>query len=260
MNEQPQETRMEEQEDLLERIITHGLEQTKAPVDETPPVPKQEDGGGTTPPEEKKNRRSSVYLYLLVLFGAAFLMLLLAYFVQQRSSEDTISDLRNSMNLSRQELLDEIKKLEEENKALGEELDRLNGELSQLQEQYEEKDDELTFAWNSYDDVRDELYWWNSFWTLEQYYQAEDYERCAAVLLLQAQSEFSLQPPKGTEERQAEIVRAVIDRGILDEDYEQHPDDYSDLLDAYFSDIDNRLSESGMVRGWINDVSRETER
>ena len=160
MSEKPQESRANEQGDLLEQIISQGLDKLSAPrqasagrtapTDEPLPDPEQEEVGEDTPPAEEKNRRSAAYLYLLVLFGAAFLMLLLAYFVQQRSNEDTISDLRSSMNLSRQELLDQINALEEKNAALNEVIDRLNGEFAQLQEQYEEKEREAADLRESY--------------------------------------------------------------------------------------------------------------
>lgn len=273
MSEKPQEVREDEHEDLLEQIITQGLDRMRVPVQtvdageppssETPPTPKQE----AAPFTGKNNRRSAVYLYLLILFGAAFLMLLLAYFIQRRSSEDAISDLRDSMNLSRAELLAQIKKLEELNASmeslypvLEEGYDRLKDELAQLQVRYEEKDQEASDNWDLYIGVWEELNSWNSFWMLEQYYQEGNYESCATILLLQRQGQFPYQTPKGAQERQAEIVQAVIDEGILNEDYYLHPDNYNDLLDAHYSDVLDRLAESGMARGWARDVSRETER
>ena len=241
MNETPQTTREDEQ-DLLEQIITQGLDQMKspewartgpdAPSSETPPAPKQENGEKAAPPAEKKNRRSSVYLYLLVLFGAAFLMLLLAYFVQQRNSEDTISDLRDSMNLSRQELLDEIKELEEQNAALDEKIDLLNDDLSQWQTRYEEKKEEIADLRNQIRDITDERHSWESFWALEETYRAKNYVKCAHILLVQKQSQiFTYQTPAVVQERYDEIVQAIIDEGILDEDYAEHLDDYSELLE-----------------------------
>lgn len=247
MSERTQEARGDE--DLLEKIITQGLDQMKespqekagseTSVGETSLAPQRENSGEAATPADGKNRRSAVYLYLLILFGAAFLMLLLAYFVQQRSNENTISDLRESMNISREELLDEIVALEKEKGALFEEIDRLNSDLIQWQKRYEEKDGELTFAWISYDDVREELASWYSFWELERYYQAGDYESCAAVLILQGQSQFTYSTPDAAQERYEEILQAVIGASILDEDYYQYPDRYNDLLDAYFSNMDS---------------------
>ena len=241
MSEKPQEVRVDEQEDLLEQIITQGLNKMKAPersiaaegsaADETPSVSDREDSGEAAPPESKKTRRSSVYLYLLILFGAAFLLLLLAYFVQQRSSESALSGLRDSMNLSREELLAQIRELEEENTALSEELTRLSGDLSQWRQRYEEQVQDANRLFEQNYAAQEELYSWASFWMLENYYQLENLEACAAVLLMQEQGQYTYRAPDTA--RQAEIIRAVVDEGILDEEYALHPDDYQALLNAY---------------------------
>lgn len=276
MSEKPQAVREDGQEDLLEQIITQGLEKLNAPAQATataeappeaaPSAPKQEPSGEAVHPANRRNKRSAVYLYLLVLFGAAFLMLLLAYFVQQRSSEDAISDLRDSMNLSRKELLDEIKDLEEQKDALSEELQRWKDgwkdDFAQWQKLYEEKVQEANDLWDQNSAAQEELYSWQSFWALELCYQAGDYERCAALLILQTQGQYTYRTPGSAQERYEEIVQAVIDAGILDEDYERHPDDYKDLLrNYYFNILLFGLAESGetvVVR--VRNVSRETER
>ena len=242
MNGKPQEIRKNEREDLLEQIITQGLDKMnthpqaeagpEAPADEAQPAPEREDSGKAVSPTEKKNRRSAVYLYLLILFGAAFLMLLLAYLIQQRSSESTISDLRNSMNLSRQELLDEIRELEEQNDALSEDLDRLNSVLKHWQKLYAEEAQEGQVYYSQLSIAQEELYSWQSFWALYRYYLAEDYEGCAALFLLQLQGEYAY-IGMGTEVWRLTILEEVIDRGLLDEDYASHPSDYDELLQAY---------------------------
>ena len=254
MNGNDQETRCAAQEDLLEQIITQGLEKMKTPPlaeegpespgSEAPSVSVQESGGEAAAPPDQKHRQSAVYLYLLVLFGAAFLMLLLAYFVQRRSSEDAISDLHNSMNLSREELLDEIRALEEENEALSGEVDRLNDELSHW-EGYREESMESIDLWRQlYEDSLDDLRAWAYFWELEQYYQAGDFEKCAGSLLLQTMSQSPYHTPDAAQERYEEIIRAVIDAGILAEDYAAHVSDYEELMDAYLAD---RTVYSGSV-------------
>ena len=244
MSGKPQEVRIDEQERLIEQIITQGLDQIKAQAEtvtleahesKASPASEQEGGGKPAPPSGGKNRRSAVYLYLLVLFGAAFLMLLLAYFVQRRSSEDAISGLRDSMNLSREELLNEIRELEEanaalegQNGALGVELDRLNGELTHYQELYENRDYAARQFLNENLDMQKQLHSWETFWALEEAYRAENYEKCAQILLDQLDDYSSTyRAPENVRERYDEIVRAVIDKGILDEDYAQRPDDHS---------------------------------
>ena len=223
---------MDGQDDLLEQIITQGLDKLNAPAqtagtddppEAAPSPPNAENGAGTARLTDRKAKRTAVYLYLVVLFGAAFLMLLLAYFVQQRSSEDTISDLRNSMNLSREGLLAEIRDLEAQNSAL-------NVELTQLQTRYEEQVQDANNLWIELSTAQKDLSSWDAFWSLEQYYQLENYDTCAVLLLMQEQDNYRI--PQAVQARYAEIVRAVIDTGILDEDYAQHPEDYNDLLDA----------------------------
>ena len=238
MNEKTQAARESDQGDLLEQIFTQGLEKIKAPPQEhdgqaAPEAEavgrrKNERGEGLT---ARNIRKSSVYLYLLVMFGAAFLMLLLAYFIQQRSNENTISGLRDSMNLSRAELLEQIKDLEDRNTALHGELSAAYVERAQWQRLYEEAALEASSVSEQYETAQEELYSWASFWMLEYYYQLENYEACAAVLLMQEQGQYPYRAPDRV--RQAEIIQAVVDEDILDEEYAQHPEDYQDLLTAY---------------------------
>jgi len=130
---------------------------------------------GEAPAPPRKNRTASVFTYLAVLFGAAFLMLLLAYFVQQRNNAAAMDDLRISTAASKEELVENIKALEEENSALKAEQEKLNEELSnqnqnlKLQtELYRNQAEELnTFA------RRAELY--SSLDHLEQFIDAGDW-------------------------------------------------------------------------------------
>ena len=115
MSEKPQAAPESDQVDLIGQIINRGLEKIDAPAQtepaetapgsKPPPDSKPRDGGAPAP---ARNKPSAVYLYLLILFGAALLMLLLAYFVQRRNSENAYSDLQNTTNSSREELLLQI--------------------------------------------------------------------------------------------------------------------------------------------------------
>lgn len=84
-------------------------------------------------------RGQSVLIYLMVLFAIAFLMLLLAFFMQHRSSENTISTLRESVAAMQtietlQQQNDQLQKtvdgLQEENATLTEENAALQEELN----------------------------------------------------------------------------------------------------------------------------------
>ena len=256
MSERPKDSREEQPEDLLEQIITQGLDKLNAPAqaagtddppETAPSAPKAENGAGTARTADRKDKRTAVYFCLMLLFSAAFLMLLPAYFVQRRSSEAAISELRDSMNLSREGLLFEISAnetritaLNEENKALRAQLDRLdeknarlNRELTKWLPQYDTASPEAIDAFfDNYYAAQDELSAWSTFWELEQNYQAGNYESCAALLLMEG---FSCQIPESAAERHDEIVQAVVSQGLLDEIYYLHVSDYEDLISAYLN-------------------------
>jgi len=98
-----------------------------SPQDSSPEI-----SGVETPPPTppRKNRSASVFTYLAVLFGAAFLMLLLAYFVQQRNNAAVLDDLRMTTAASKEELVESIKTLEEENSTLKAEQEKISADLT----------------------------------------------------------------------------------------------------------------------------------
>lgn len=99
-------------------------------------------------------QRLSVLIYLVILFAAALVLLLLSYFMQQRSNEETLDGLKQSVtamqsaqeayeeNAALKQQLEQMESLEEQVQAQQEELDRLTLQNQTLQQ---EKDDlELT--------------------------------------------------------------------------------------------------------------------
>ena len=240
MSEKPQAAPECDQVDLIGQIINRGLEKIDAPAQTKPaeaapgPQPpsdsKQKDDGAASQAANRRNRPSAVYLYLLILFGAALLMLLLAYFVQRRNSENAYSDLQNSTNSSREELLAQIRELEEKN-------EKLNVNLSILQQRYDAKERSANDIVNQLThNSQEALYSWESFWHLESYYQSGNYLICGVILIRQTQvfNNFTYSTPRVVQKRYDEIVRAVVDEGILDEDYQQHLDDYRWMLEVMF--------------------------
>ena len=240
MSEKTQAAPESDQVDLIGQIINRGLEKIDAPTQTEPaeaapgPQPpsdsKQKDDGAAPQAANRRNRPSAVYLYLLILFGAALLMLLLAYFVQRRNSENAYSDLQNSTNSSREELLAQIRELEEKN-------EELNVNLSILQQRYDAKERSANDIVNQLThNSQEALYSWESFWQLESYYQSGNYLICGVILIRQTQvfNNFTYSTPRVVQKRYDEIVRAVVDEGILDEDYQQHLDDYRWMLEVMF--------------------------
>lgn len=219
------ETEKNSQDDLLESIINKSIaEQETAkeatpetPPDEKPEQEKPDEPASPTPP--KRNRRSSVYLYLLVLFGAAFVLLLLAYFIQQRNSETTISDLRDTMNLSRAELMEEIDDLKREKAALEEETTRLQEEREELDAQLKELQEQWYEEASLSANQQKELVSWLSFWGLEADYLARDYEACAQFFQsIPADNVPYPLEPDSVQERVDEILQFLLRRGYLTEE------------------------------------------
>lgn len=168
---------------------------------------------GQTKPQEK-NKRSSFYVYLAILFGAAFLMLLLAYFVQQRNNDDAMNNLRSTTTASRQELLEEIERLEGKNETLQQDKESLETQLSELQQQKDEA--EIDSFWRE-KDLQGKLLSWQDFWDLEQSFRAQDYEACAQFFRNVSTSNYYATPPEAAD-RVEEIYRALVEQDILSEE------------------------------------------
>ena len=179
-----------------------------------------------------KNKRSSFYVYLVVLFGAAFLMLLLAYFVQRRNNETAISELRSTMDLSREELMEEIKGLEKER-------EELNAALQAAADAQIKVEEERDTAIADYEHLKDGYNKYVGYASiLEGLYAAEvklsdkDYDGAAAELtdieyqyfvdtIGDYDAEMGYYNPEGLflRPRFDALVEELIRRGALDEDW-----------------------------------------
>ena len=165
----------------------------------------------STPPQ--RNKPSSFYVYLAILFGAAFLMLLLAYFVQQRSNE-TVRDNLRTATASREELLEEIQRLEEENLTLQQNKEALEAQLAELQRQ---KDELETDSFWREKDLQSQLASWHDLWGLEQSFRDKDYEACAQFFRDVSTSNYYATPSEAAE-RVEEIYNDLLEQGFLTED------------------------------------------
>lgn len=235
----PDVSRETPETDLLESIIDKSLAEQEGarnkpnreePADTPAATPEGEAPPSSPGPEAEKpstpaNKRTSVYRYLLVLFGAAFVLLLLAYFIQQRSSETAISDLRDTMNLSRAELMEEIDGLKEEKAALEEqvaELSPLTDELAELQEEYDRLETELQTSESTREEITKCHAILEAFAILEQALRDRNYERAVKYVRFLAQDnpDLGLVDLDGVlfdnQARLAEIVDLLERRGVLE--------------------------------------------
>lgn len=169
-----------------------------------------------------RNKPSSFYVYLAVLFGAAFMMLLLAYFVQKRNNETAITDLRNSMNLSREELMEKNRQLEEDNLALQEELDRQQTQTESLQQRFDHLSELHT---QLQIDSRDQLVSWADFWAMAENFRTGDYEACAGFYKnVSTSGSYTYATPESAQARYDEIYQFLTEEGYFKEDAPAAPE------------------------------------
>ena len=175
----------------------------------------------STPPQ--RNKPSSFYVYLAILFGAAFLMLLLAYFVQQRNSE-TVRDNLRTATASREELLEDIQRLEEENLDLVERNEALSVQLKELQEEIDDLFKQVATEHHAYVECYDRFEVFTQFALLEQALRNQDWDTavrrvralCSGVLELdKARYELPGEPPFDPQARLTEIISLLEKEGIL---------------------------------------------
>lgn len=83
----------------------------------------------------RPRKKIAVVSYLAILFAAAFLLLLLTYFMQQRTSQDAISGLKDSVDSMQSvgNLVDQNKTLHTENNDLKDQADKLTAEIAALE-------------------------------------------------------------------------------------------------------------------------------
>lgn len=83
----------------------------------------------------KPGSKRSVLMYLVILFAAAFILLLLSYFMQQRSNEETIDGLKQSVSAiqSAQEAYEENAALKEQLEELEDQVQAQQSKLNQLE-------------------------------------------------------------------------------------------------------------------------------
>ena len=230
MSEQPKDRREEQPEDLLEQIITQGLDKLNAPAqaagtddppEAAPSAPKAENGAETAHTADRKAKRTAVYFCLMLLFGAAFLMLLPAYFVQRRSSEAAISELRDSMNLSREELAAENDELQQGLEVLEKQLQELQTQKARLEKQLADAkqaaDDWEAMYDSRTNDMQKEVNRADALvnlWITDYLYRTGQYRDCAESLANFNEEKMTILPSESLD-RALEICQGLTDRGLL---------------------------------------------
>lgn len=177
----------------------------KRPEEEQSPSPAE-----TSKPPIKSN--TGIGRYLAILFAAAFLLLLLAYFMQQRTNQETLGSLKESITSieSLNDLVKENQALHEEIDALEDAYELLENDVSKLEQAYQE-------AQASADTAQVELVNWSVFWEAEELYCAEDYEACAEVVRSWGASNFYTTPDAASN-RAKEIFDHLVSLELITSD------------------------------------------
>lgn len=158
------------------------------------------DGSETPSNQKPAPKKNGVALYLVVLFAAAFLMLLLAYFMQQRTNEETIGSLTESITS-----IESLNNVLNENRQLREELEQLETTLAQQNEQLEALEEQTQT-------MQATIASWDTFYQVDSLYRAKDYSDCAEkIQSLYAAGAVSI--PLPAVERFEDIERALNKKG-----------------------------------------------
>lgn len=131
-------------------------------------------GAAPEPNEDKDSGNKPVVVYIMILFIAAFLLMALSFFMHQRSNNEALGELQNSVSNMQQvqvnqekiiDLQDQLALAEEKLEEVRDELDRAQDESEAAQQALRQRADAL-----------DALY------TLQQQYLTGDYAGCAQTI------------------------------------------------------------------------------
>lgn len=192
--------------------------------DKTPDLERSAPDAAPPPPRKK----SSVITYLAVLFAAAFLLLLLAYFMQQRTSEQAIGSLKESITS-----IESLDDLIEENRVLRESLEEAQARLTRLEAELAQAGDQLEALSGQWEALALTTSALSALYSAESSYLDRDYSGAAAALTAwnraqleelidgyDADSQPQALAPEGflLRPRYDALVAALIDRDALDEE------------------------------------------
>ena len=144
---------------------------------------------------EKKSKKP-VIVYIMILFIVAFLLMAMSFFMHQRSNNEVLGELQDSVNAMQavQSTQEKVIALQEELAQAQDHIDDLESELADNREEAEEA--------NAVTRALLELY------TLQQQYATQDYEGCKATMdRMEAAGLVELLPAEPVNEATAPSVR-----------------------------------------------------
>ncbi len=126
---------------------------------------------------EKPGKSNHVMNYLVILFAAAFLLMLLSYFMQQRTNQEAMEGLKQSVSTmsSWTEVVAQNEALEEQVADLERQLAGAQAALTETQQQAGDLQGKLA-------DSRETIYAMDKLLELQRLYDAKQYKAARALL------------------------------------------------------------------------------
>ena len=132
---------------------------------------KRADGEPEAPQEPRESgKKKPVVVYIMILFIAAFLLMAASFFMHQRSNNEVLGQLQNSMSA-----LKEVQAMQDQNV-------KLQQELTDAQKKAEELESQAADSDKTRADLENRLAAMESLYTLQQQYAAGDYDGCRQTL------------------------------------------------------------------------------
>lgn len=159
--------------------------------------------------EEKKHNTRPVVTYILILFTAAFFIMAFSLLANQRSNDQTLDELRQSISS-----LEEGQTAQGHVLTLQEELDLLQEQVFELESTIKTLEDENTDKIEEYEIISAQYECLSLLFQLEMEFQSQDFTACLNTMQDMDDAELiDLLPTTGTPspaDRFAEIKLAVL--------------------------------------------------
>lgn len=126
---------------------------------------------------EKPGKSNHVMNYLVILFAAAFLLMLLSYFMQQRTNQEAMEGLKQSVST-----MSSWTEVVAQNEALEEQVADLERQLADAQAALTETQQQAGDLQGKLADSRETIYAMDKLLELQQLYDAKQYKAARALL------------------------------------------------------------------------------
>jgi len=128
------------------------------------------DPGAEEPQQQEKGGRKPVIVYIMILFIVAFILMGVSFIMHQRSNNEAIGKLENSVST-----LQQVQSAEDKNLQLQQQLDEANSSNEDLKKQLSDAQDEASAAEKQAKAML-------GLYTLQQEYAAQDYDGCKSTI------------------------------------------------------------------------------